>query len=170
MWQMFTNVMPDTTTEQSRAALILLGMVGNVEPSVIMSNINVLVEHGLETRDMKFAHDTCVALQRISSSSSKSQPTDIGPCRLDPDHKLFVKLENLLINGIGNKKDDQYVAMAQQAIMVIYNLSDKPDDLAGKLCRKLAQKIRDHPRNTMLLRRAFFVVGHIAVCQVSLFR
>ena len=53
MWQMFTKVMPETTNEQSRAALTLLGMVGNIEPQIITSNINVLVEHGLNHNDLK---------------------------------------------------------------------------------------------------------------------
>ena len=53
MWQMFTKVMPETTSEQSRAALTLLGMVGNIEPQIITSNINVLVEHGLNHNDLK---------------------------------------------------------------------------------------------------------------------
>ena len=50
---MFTKVMPETTSEQSRAALTLLGMVGNIEPQIITSNINVLVEHGLNHNDLK---------------------------------------------------------------------------------------------------------------------
>ena len=53
MWQMCTKVMPETTNEQSRAALTLLGMVGNIEPQIITSNINVLVEHGLNHNDLK---------------------------------------------------------------------------------------------------------------------
>ena len=53
MWQFFTKVIPETTNEQSRCALVLLGMVGSIEPGLIMSNVNVLVEHGLENRDLK---------------------------------------------------------------------------------------------------------------------
>lgn len=160
--------MQDTTNEQSRAALILLGMVGSIEPTLIISNISVLVEHGLENHDMKFAHDTCLALAKITQKlSTKASSPDTIPYRLAPDHELFDKLEKLLIECIANKKDDQYIPMAQQAVSVFYNLSDSPDELAGRLCKKLARKMAEQPKNCLLLRRVFFVVGHIAVCQVG---
>ena len=50
MWQVFTKVMPDTTDDQSQSALVLLGMVASSEPAIVISNVNVLVEHGLGKR------------------------------------------------------------------------------------------------------------------------
>ena len=79
-----------------------------------------------------------------------------------------MNLEHLLLTKIDAKDDDQYIPMAQQAISVIYQLSDNPDTLGGKLCHTLAQKIKSEPKNGLILRRSFFVVGHIAVCQVCL--
>ena len=55
----------------------------------------------------------------------------------------------------------------QQAISVIYLLSDSPDELAGKICHKLSQKMAEEPKNALLLRRTFFVIGHIAVCHLN---
>lgn len=165
MWQFFTKVIPDTTNEQSRCALVLIGMVGSIEPSLIMSNVNVLVEHGLENRDLKVAHDACLALTKISNA--KPSGPDQAPFKLAPDHELFSKLEKLLIEKIDVKDDDQYIPMAQQAISVLYQLSDNPDVLGGKLCQILAQKMKNSPKNGLILRRSFFVVGHIAVCQLN---
>ena len=82
------------------------------------------------------------------------------------DHELFQKLEKLILDGIENIKDDQYIPMAQQAIMVIYQLSENPDELTIELCKKLAAKLAEKPKNTVLLRRTFAVVGHIAVGEV----
>ena len=87
MWQLFTRVMPDTTHDQVRSALLLLGMVGNASPNIISSNINVLIEHGLEQGDFKLAHDTCQALMKISASTKSTSP-DISPFRLAQDHEL----------------------------------------------------------------------------------
>ena len=93
MWQLFTKVMPDTTPDEARSALLLLGMVGNVSPKIISSNINVLIEHGLERGDFKIAHDTCQALMKISASTKSTSP-DVPPFRLAQDHEL-VRLLNL---------------------------------------------------------------------------
>ena len=71
------------------------------------------------------------------------------------------------MEGIDNSKDDQYIPMAQQAISVMYQLADRPDDLAIELCKKLANKLAAKPRSVVLLRRIFAVVGHIAVGQVN---
>ena len=116
MWQMFTKVMPETTNEQARCALTLLGMVGNIEPNVIISNVNVLVEHGLNHGDLKMAHDTCLTMSKIANNlTSKSAASpDSTPQRFQTDDEMFKKLENILIDCIDKKNDDQYVPMAQQ--------------------------------------------------------
>ncbi len=171
MWQMFTKVMPDATTEQSKCALTLLGMVGSIEPNILISNVNVLVEHGLNKEDLKLANETCLTLSKIANSlNSKTAGADVAPLRFDPDFELFQKIEDILMDCVENKDDDQYIPMAQHAISVIYLLSDIPDKLAGQLCTKLAAKLAKQPKNSLLLRRVFFVVGHIAVCQVMTFK
>ena len=166
MWQVFTKVMPDTTDEQSRSALTLLGMVGSIEPNLIISNVNILVEHGLDSGNMKIVHDTCLALSKIANNLSKGSGPEVAPMRFDQDHELFVKLEKIILESVGNKNDDQFIPMSQQAITVIYSLSDCPDDLAAKICRNLAEKLVERPKSVLLLRRVFFVVGHMAACQV----
>lgn len=152
MWQMFTQVMPETTQDQSRCALILLGIVGSIEPNILISNINVLVEHGFNNQDMKMVHDTCLALSKIGNCNKSTSP-DVLPFRLEPDHELFEKLETILMENVGNPKDDQYIPMAKEAINVIYTLSDMPDKLAGNLGKKLAMKLSAKPKSGLLLRR-----------------
>ena len=49
----------------------------------------------------------------------------------------------------------------------MYQLADRPDDLAIELCKKLANKLAAKPKSVVLLRRIFAVVGHIAVGQVN---
>ena len=77
--------------------------------------------------------------------------------------------------------------MAQQAIAVLYQLSESPDKLAGTLCKCLAGKFLTPSNNDQgeeineqnscstntetfgqeHLRRLVFVVGHIAICQFN---
>ncbi len=110
MWQFFTNVMPDVTDEQARAALILLGMVASVEPNVVVDNITVLVEHGLAhpraAGDLRFVHDTCLTLLKVANPKAQ-KGQDVGPMRLPPDHDMFVQIEKHLIDGLDNTDDDQ---------------------------------------------------------------
>ena len=142
-------------------------MVGNISPNVISANINVLIEHGLENGDYKMAHDTCLVLLKIpaTNTNTKTSP-DVPPFRLSQDHELFQKLDRLIMEGIDNTKDDHYIPMAQQAIMVIYQLSDEPDKRTSDICRKLSLKLAEKPKNAVLLRRTYAVVGHVAVGQV----
>ena len=72
--------------------------------------------------------------------------------------------------------------MAQQAIAVLYKLSEYPDKLATRLIKRLAdlflpthndehqdQEGNVHSRNIGQehLKRLVFVVGHIALCQLN---
>jgi condensin complex subunit 1 len=185
MWQMFTKVMPETTNEQSRAALTLLGMVGNIEPQIITSNINVLVEHGLGERGEKhfrLAHDTFATILKIATATKTSSTDSEPPFKFPHDHELFIRLEKLLGDGISRLQDDQYIPMAQQAIAVLYKLSEYPDTLATRLIKRLAdlflpthEDLQDHDNNVPTskdigqehLKRLVFVVGHIALCQLN---
>ncbi len=52
----------------------------------------------------------------------------------------------------------------------MFKLSDMPDEFAARICKKLVAKIaeKEEEQEAVLLRRMFFVVGHIAVCQVRM--
>ena len=91
--------------------------------SIITSNISVLVEHGLgeEGRDnFRLVHDSCAVIQKIGNAKSS---VDVGPYRLNEDHELFVRLEELLYDGVDEMKDDAYVPMSQQAVAVIFQVT-----------------------------------------------
>jgi hypothetical protein len=51
---------------------------------------------------------------------------ETGAFRLNEEHELFVRLEELLYEGVDEMKDDAYVPMSQQAISVIYQVIDLP--------------------------------------------
>ena len=191
MWQVFTKVTPDTTEEQSQSALVLLGMVASSEPQIVISNVNILVEHGLGIRgenNFRLVHDTCATILKIATASKQKSTDTAPPFKFSHDHEIFGRIETLLIDGLERLQDDQYIPMAQQAIAVLYALSEYPDKLASKLIKCLSVKIlsstKDETENegpdeeNLLpttnsqfgqehLRRLVFVVGHIAVCQLN---
>ena len=49
---------------------------------------------------------------------------ETGAFRLNEEHELFVRLEELLYEGVDEMKDDAYVPMSQQAVSVIYQVFD----------------------------------------------
>lgn len=185
MWQVFTKVMPDASDEQSQAALVLLGMVASSEPAIVISNVNVLVEHGLGERGEKhfrLAHDTFATILKISTATKTSSTDSEPPFKFPHDHEIFVRLEKLLVDGILRLQDNQYIPMAQQAIGVLYKLSEYPDKLATGIIKRLAelfltskddehQEEETHSVSKSIgqehLKRLVFVVGHVAVCQLN---
>jgi hypothetical protein len=91
--------------------------------SIITSNISVLVEHGLgeEGRgNFRLVHDTCAVILKIGNGKSS---VEVAPYRLNEDHELFVRLEELLFEGVDEMKDDAYVPMSQQAVAVIFQVT-----------------------------------------------
>ena len=91
--------------------------------SIITSNLSVLVEYGLgeEGRNnFRLVHDTCAVILKVSSG--KSATLDSAALRLNEDHELFVRLEELLYDGLDDLKDDAFVPMTQQAVAVIFQV------------------------------------------------
>ena len=167
LWRYFTKTIgEDTTGEQSRAAVVLLGMVANAEPGVITQNLNVLVTTGLGERglrDLRLAHDTCVALSKIAPSKPSST---LPPTRYDTDHEIFTHVEKLFVDGVTEFSDPFYVPMSQKALMVVYSLSEQPDALAGRIIKKICSIILEN-RDRRILQRLFSIVGHVALCQLN---
>ena len=72
MWEKFSQRIPGTTPHESRAALVLLTMAANTEPSLITANLDLLIKVGLEfpvKQDLLLARDTCRALLKIKHDS-----------------------------------------------------------------------------------------------------
>ena len=80
------------------------------EPKIIISNVNVIVEHGLGERgenDFRLVHDSCSTILKIATAV-KSNTTDAeSPFKFPHDHELFIKLEKLLVDGMERLQDDQ---------------------------------------------------------------
>ncbi|KAF2368286.1 Condensin complex subunit 1 C-terminal [Trinorchestia longiramus] len=182
LWERFTLALPDTTAEESRAALTLLAMASNSEPSIVSSNIGVLVATAFGPRgeqDFSLVKEALVALAKIATSKPKTEDAS-PPFRLESDHEMFSRLSDLLVDGITRDEDRQYAPMAVQAVTTIYALSEHPDRICGSIIERLQEKMKmlrsdgdsadtsdeEVRLPTSVLKRFFILVGRTAICQL----
>jgi condensin complex subunit 1 len=190
LWQYFTKCgsASDISDEDSRSALVLLGMIASAEPAVITSNMALLVRTALTERgraDFQLVHDACVALVKVATVKRKpGEP----PTKLDSDHEVFSSLKTIVVDGIKERKSDFYVPMCQKAFLVVYHFGEQPDVVCGdwlkEICRnimadacndasddRMDQEDREASKainaDELTVRRLVSIVGHLAVCQLN---
>lgn len=72
--------LPDTTPNESRAALMLITMAAQAETGIVFGNLDILIKVGLGPRsrtDLLLARDTCRALLQIKHESSDIEKASI---------------------------------------------------------------------------------------------
>lgn len=140
LWSKFSLKIPETTLAEQRASVVLLSMIAGAEKDIIKTNLSILIEHGLTTKNNLFlARDTCSA---ILKTVEKKRGPGLGnslaePFRLPSDHQLFSKLEVMMIQQLPFIDDPSWTPFCEQAIMVIYNLAEMPDEACGRLLKCL---------------------------------
>ena len=78
----------------------------------------VIIDHGLGEKskdDYLLAQQSCNAILKIVPSKLKQDDPD-SPPKFSPDHTLFIKLEDLLVTGLSNKANQEYMPMARWVI------------------------------------------------------
>ncbi|OWF35443.1 condensin complex subunit 1-like [Mizuhopecten yessoensis] len=156
LWERFTLKIPDTSAEDSRAAILLLSMAAGADNTVVRSNINVMVSEGLGPRaesDFMLARDTCLALLKLSNSKRMKGQVAGKPFRLPQDHDMFTRLSHILVKGVADVENRYWIPLAEQAVKVIYKLSNHPDAVCGEIIRKVINEFQrvneaDKPSDT----------------------
>ena len=186
LWQYFTMAGATTTEEESRSAVIVLGMVANTQPTIITSNLALLVNTGLQlgaTKEssvpgnrvavpasFRLVHDTCVALSKVANIKQVKDKVQAPP-KFEADHNMFTQLENILIQGIWDFKDPFYIPMSQKALMVVYLLSEQPDALAGRVIKSICSALKERKSwlevDCKVIQRLISIVGHASLCQLN---
>ncbi|XP_052083099.1 condensin complex subunit 1-like isoform X2 [Mytilus californianus] len=144
LWERFTMKVPNTTQQDSRAALMLLSMAAGANAKIVQSNVDILVKEGLGSRateDFILAKDTCITLLKLGTDKKAKGAVAKKPYRLPEDHEMFIRLSELLINNVANEKNNHWIALAEQAVKVIYKLSEHPDDICGNIIKSIADKL-----------------------------
>jgi len=177
LFEHFTGVLPNPRPEEARAAIQLLGMCANTEVTIVTSNISNIVEFGLGGMDFRMAQHSCQALLKLVPEKINQEDQD-PPKKFDCDHQMFQELERLLVEGVDIKDDKHYVPMAKNALMVIYQLGEKPDKFAADILRRVIEKVNpssdeventlgDSKVETVLLSRLCFLAGQVALCHLN---
>ncbi|CAB4020158.1 condensin complex subunit 1-like isoform X1 [Paramuricea clavata] len=192
LWEKFAMKDPQTTQEQSKSALKLLGMLARGKHEIVKSNIEVLVSIGLGERakdDALLVRDTCTILLTLNKNEEKVRDDKQGPLRFSSDHMAFQRLNDILVSSITSPVQGMWVPMAEEAINVVYNLAEHPDKICGHLIKNLIKKIFGEEENldgsdanidkaaseetpapvscpSYVLARFLAAAGHIALQQV----
>ncbi|XP_078617056.1 condensin complex subunit 1-like isoform X2 [Branchiostoma floridae x Branchiostoma japonicum] len=141
LWERFALKIQGTTAEDSRGALLLLGMAAGAEPAMVRSNVDVLVQEGLGQRgqdDMQLAKDTCTALLKLAGSQKRKAGCHEEPLRFPADHDMFTGLAGILVNGVENLENPYWIPLMEQGLNVVYRLSENPDVVIGNVIKGVA--------------------------------
>ncbi|XP_033119867.1 condensin complex subunit 1-like isoform X2 [Anneissia japonica] len=144
LWERFTMKLEATTEEESRGAIIIIGMAAGADIDIVRSNVDVLVGTGLGPRaemDFTLARYTCSALLKLAGSGKPKVMSSEVPFRFASSHAIFTRLSDILTQGIDNLKDSYWQPFADQAVNTIYRLSEHPDSVCGNILKKLATHI-----------------------------
>ena len=101
MFEYFTGVMPNTRPEESRAAILILGMCALSEVTIVTSNIQNIIDFGLGEKglnDFRLAGHSCQTLLRMVPNKLNQEDPN-PPKKFDTDHQLFQQIEKLLVEG-----------------------------------------------------------------------
>ncbi|XP_060069329.1 condensin complex subunit 1-like [Ylistrum balloti] len=184
LWERFTLKIPNTSAEDSRAAILLLSMAAGADNTVVRSNINVMVSEGLGPRahsDFILARDTCLALLKLPNSKRMKGQVAGKPFRLPQNHDMFTRLSDILVKGVADVENRYWIPLAEQAVKVIYKLSNHPDAVCQEIIRKVIHEFNrsnnaDKPNpslsaatmqtSVVVLTRVLSLAGQVAFSQM----
>ncbi|CAG2222377.1 CAPD2 [Mytilus edulis] len=163
LWERFTMKVPNTTQQDSRAALMLLSMAAGANAKIVQSNVEILVKEGLgsrATKDFILAKDTCITLLKLGLDKKAKGAVAKKPYRLPEDHEMFTRLSELLIDKVfifsnfRNKEKSKIfsrlhlinrgkktLSTGRAGSKVIYKLSEHPDVICGNIIKAIADKL-----------------------------
>ncbi|XP_054165417.1 condensin complex subunit 1-like [Oppia nitens] len=144
LWERFSMKLSNTTPEDSKVAIQLIGMLATSNPELVRSdkNLNAIILEGLGERgrnDSRLVSETCIALGKAYRIPKTE--TSEHFFRLPKSHDLFTNLRQILVNGLDNLNDNYYNMMADNVIKVLFQLAENPDYLSEQLIKEMLQKL-----------------------------
>ena len=144
LWERFAMKLSNTTPEDSRAAIQLIGMLANSNADLIRSekNLSAIIDTALGERgrqDSRLVTETCIALGK-AYKIPRTEKCELF-FRLPKNHILFEKLCSLLIEGLDDINDNYYNMMSDTVIKVIFQLAENPDFICEQLIKQMLQKL-----------------------------
>ena len=116
--------------------------------SLLIANVRFIIS------DLLLAKYVCQVIQNLTVSNSKegcgkgkSKPLQSAE-RFPSTHIMFSHLHSLLVSQLTLTSDLHWCPLAEQAITLVYRLSNQPDRFAEKLLKDLARKtFTNYPQN-----------------------
>ncbi|XP_046890752.1 condensin complex subunit 1 [Hypomesus transpacificus] len=141
LWERFTGKR-EASGLHRRAAVLLLGMAARAEKEVVLSNLDTLCSVALGekvTEDFLLARDTVITISSITDHVRQSKG---APFRLPQDHQLFSCLTQAVAEGVV-MTDPHWQSFMEQAVRLLYFLSESPDQLCSRLLQRSARLLLD---------------------------
>jgi condensin complex subunit 1 len=138
LWYIYGYQKRDTSKNQRRGAIMVLGMLALADPDIIVREMETCLRIGLGElgrRDLGLARYTCIALRRISPPPGKQASNDTPPqvVKLPNDHAVLARLA-AIVEIVSDSKE--WFGVAEQAISAIYVLAKHPDVLCSEVLRR----------------------------------
>ncbi|XP_025138870.1 condensin complex subunit 1 isoform X3 [Bubalus bubalis] len=182
LWERATEKVPCSPLERC-SSVMLLGMMARGKPEIVGSNLDTLVNIGLDEKlppDYRLAQQVCHAIANISDRRKPSMGERHPPFRLPQEHRLFERLREMVTKGSVHP-DPLWVPFKEVAVALIYQLAEGPEvicarilqDCAKQALEKLEEK-SDHqeaPQETpvlptFLLMNLLSLAGDVALQQL----
>ncbi|KAM6214290.1 condensin complex subunit 1 isoform 2-T2 [Rhynchocyon petersi] len=181
LWERAAEKVPCSALERC-SSVMLLGMMARGKPEIVGSNLDTLVNIGLDEKfppDYRLAQQVCHAIANISDRRKPSLGTRHPPFRLPQEHRLFDQLQKMVTKGFV-LPDPLWIPFKEVAVTLIYQLAEGPEVICAQIlqgCAKQAlEKLEKDPSQedpretprlpTYLLMNLLSLAGDVALQQL----
>ncbi|XP_016018320.2 condensin complex subunit 1 [Rousettus aegyptiacus] len=182
LWERATKKVSCSPLERC-SSVMLLGMMARGKPEIVGSNLDTLVNIGLDEKfpqDYRLAQQVCHAIANISDRRKPSLGKRHPPFRLPQEHRLFERLRDTVTKGFAHP-DPLWIPFKEVAVTLIYQMAEGPDVICAQILQgcakqaleKLEEKStpQDDPKetpvlSTFLLMNLLSLAGDVALQQL----
>ncbi|KAI5960913.1 cnd1 [Candida theae] len=168
LWHVYNADVEDVqrVKEKRRGAIKILGMLALEDPKIAKQGFNSILEIGLGEKghsDLVLCRYTCIALQRVLSTTEKSSTQS----QLPNADLAMERLKSVLLKVC---YDGEWFPTAEQAINTIFSISSDPVSVCSDILRTKSTEVFTpsvaEKSNCHSLSQLLFMVGHIAMSTV----
>lgn len=141
LWEQATEKAPCSPLERC-CSVMLLGMMARGKPEIVGSNLDTLVNIGLDEKlppDYRLAQQVCHAIANISDRRKPSVGERHPPFRLPQEHRLFERLREMVTKGSVHP-DPLWVPFKEAAVGLIYQLAEGPEVICAWILQDCAKQ------------------------------
>ncbi|CAH1403128.1 unnamed protein product [Nezara viridula] len=133
LWEKFSKMYPQTTDEDSVAAIMILDMIAEKNPQLVMLNLHILIENGLsDSKNLMLVENVCKMISKISDVKVENKYT-----RLHSDHEVFSKASDIIISKFLDTSSKGFIPMATSVVKMIFKLCCYPVKIMDSVMEKL---------------------------------